>query len=211
MINGIAGLRSRPALAALDLEGVLIPEIWSAIAEAFDLPSLARTTREEGDYGLLMRQRLSILADAGLAWGELKPVIARIEPLPGALSFLNSVRGALPVVIVTDGFDLFVREAARSLELDAVLCHRLLLDESGRLVGWEPRIADSKRVAVRSFAGLGYWVRAAGDSLNDLPMLEEAESGFLFRPSEAALDAGAGRYAALETYEELEAALTCET
>ncbi|MGO8692495.1 MAG: bifunctional phosphoserine phosphatase/homoserine phosphotransferase ThrH [Rectinemataceae bacterium] len=199
-----------PLFAALDLEGVLIPEIWHALADAFGLPALMRTTREEADYGILMRQRLGSIEAAGLAWGDIAPVLARMEPLPGARAFLDRIRGRIPFAVVTDSFDLFVREAARGLDLDAVLCHRLVLGEGELMLGWEPRIPDSKRSAVRAFAALGYRVRAVGDSLNDIPMLEEAERGFLFRASEPAVAACGGRFGLLQSYEELERALLSE-
>jgi len=199
-----------PLLAALDLEGVLIPEIWHALADAFGLPALMRTTREEADYGNLMLQRLASIQAAGLVWRDIAPVLARMEPLPGARAFLDRIRGKLPFVVVTDSFDLFVREAARGLDLDAVLCHRLVLGRGGSMLGWEPRIPDSKRSAVRSFAALGYRVRAAGDSLNDIPMLEEADRGFLFRASDSAVAACGGRFGLLQSYEELAGALLSE-
>jgi phosphoserine/homoserine phosphotransferase len=191
------------ALAALDLEGVLLPEIWHAIAAAFGLPALLVTTREETDYGHLMEMRIAILKESRLVWDDLKPVLARMEPLLGADDFLSRLRGRMPFVVVTDGFDLFIREATRHLELDTVLCHSLELGQGGELVGWRPRIHDSKRAAARCFTALGYSVRAVGDSLNDIPMLEEAERGILFRPSEAAVAAGAGRFEVCSSYEEL--------
>jgi phosphoserine / homoserine phosphotransferase len=208
MIGSVASGRGGTVLAALDLEGVLIPEIWHAIAAAFGLPSLLVTTREEADYGRLMERRLAMLREAGLGWEDLRPVLAGMEPLPGAEVFLSRLRGRVPFVVVTDGFDLFIREAARRLELDTVFCHSLSLGAGGELVGWTPRIPDSKRAAARCFAALGYTVRAAGDSLNDIPMLEEAERGVLFHPSEAAIAAGAGRFEVCDSYEELERAFT---
>ena len=168
-------------MVVLDMEGVLVPEIWIAVAERTGVDALRRTTRDEPDYDALMRYRLDLLEDHGLTMSLIAEVIAGLEPLPGAASFLAELRAQRPVVLLSDTFEQFARALAPKLGYPVILCHRLEVDEaSDRIVGYRLRMPDQKRAAVESFRALGYRVVAAGDSYNDTSMLLAADSGFLF-------------------------------
>lgn len=172
--------RPSQTIVCLDLEGVLIPEIWVAIAESTGIEALRRTTRDEPDYDVLMGQRLRLLAENDLTMSRIEGVIAGLSPLPGARKFLDDLRDLTQVVILSDTFEQFGRPFMRHLGMPTLLCHRLLVDDD-HIVDYELRMDDQKRHAVEAFARLNYRVLAAGDSYNDTAMLSAAESGILFR------------------------------
>ncbi len=168
------------SLVTLDLEGVLTPEIWIAVAEKTGIPELRRTTRDEPDYDRLMRGRLELLARHGLRLSDIQRVIGTLTPLPGALDFLRALRAELPVIILSDTFEQFAQPLLRQLEWPVLLCHRLVV-ENDRVVDYRLRIPEQKQRAVAAFKLLNYRVIAAGDSYNDTAMLAEAHVGILFR------------------------------
>ncbi len=169
-------------VACLDLEGVLVPEIWIAVAERTGVPELRRTTRDEPDYDKLMRWRLGILDERGIRLPDIQSAIAALGPLPGAREFLDWLRERMPVVILSDTFQQFASPLMRQLGWPALLCHALEVAADGRVTDYRLRMADQKRAAVRAFRGLRLRVIAAGDSYNDTAMLSEADAGILFRP-----------------------------
>ena len=171
-------------VACLDLEGVLVPEIWIAVAERTGVPELRRTTRDEPDYDKLMRWRLAILEERGIRLADIQAAIASLGPLPGAREFLDWLRERMSVVILSDTFRQFAAPLMRQLGWPALFCHSLEVADDGRITGYALRMPDQKRAAVRAFRGLRLRVVAAGDSYNDTAMLEEADAGILFRPPE---------------------------
>lgn len=173
----------RQAIVTLDLEGVLVPEIWIAVAERTGIDALRRTTRDEPDYDVLMRGRLEILAANGLTMSLVADVISGLEPLPGARPFLDELRRACQVIILSDTFEQFARPLMEQLGMPTILCHRLRVVDD-RIVDYVLRQPDQKRHAVEALRGLNYRVLAAGDSYNDLAMLAAADRGFLFRAPE---------------------------
>ena len=166
-------------MVTLDLEGVLVPEIWIAVAEATGIEELRRTTRDEPNYDLLMRQRLALLAKHNLTMSAIAQVISTLHPLPGAKDFLDALRERTQVIILSDTFEQFGLPFMRQLGMPTLLCHRLIV-ENDRIVDFELRQVDQKRHAVEAFKALNYRVAAAGDSYNDTAMLASADSGFLF-------------------------------
>lgn len=170
---------TRQTVVTLDLEGVLVPEIWIAVAERTGIDALRRTTRDEPDYDVLMRGRLEILAAHALTMSLVEDVIAGLEPLPGARAFLDDLRERTQVVILSDTFEQFGRPLMRHLGMPTILCHRLVVEDD-RIVGYRLRQPDQKRCAVDALHGLQYRVIAAGDSYNDTAMLQAADHGFLF-------------------------------
>ena len=179
----VVAQQAHQTIVTLDLEGVLIPEIWIAVAETTGIPELRRTTRDEPDYDLLMRQRLAILDQHGLTMSAIEDVIATLKPLPGALEFLNALRDQTQVVILSDTFEQFGRPFMRQLGMPTLFCHRLIV-ENDRIVDFELRQVDQKRHAVEAFRSLNYRIIAAGDSYNDTAMLGAADAGFLFHAPE---------------------------
>ncbi len=175
--------QAHQTIVTLDLEGVLIPEIWIAVAEATEIPELRRTTRDEPDYDLLMRQRLAILDEHGLTMSAIENVISTLRPLPGALDFLNALREISQVIILSDTFEQFGRPFMRQLGMPTLFCHRLIV-ENDRITDFELRQVDQKRHAVEAFKALNYRIVAAGDSYNDTAMLTAADAGFLFHAPE---------------------------
>ena len=171
--------QAHQTIVTLDLEGVLIPEIWIAVAETTGISELRRTTRDEPDYDLLMRQRLTILDQHGLTMSAIEQVIATLRPLPGALDFLNALREISQVIILSDTFEQFGRPFMRQLGMPTLFCHRLIV-ENDRITDFELRQVDQKRHAVEAFKALNYRIVAAGDSYNDTAMLGAADAGFLF-------------------------------
>ena len=168
-------------MVVLDMEGVLVPEIWIAVADRTGVEALRRTTRDEPDYDALMRFRLDLLGEHGLTMSLIADVIAGLDPLPGAIEFLTELRSRRPVVILSDTFEQFAAALAPKLGYPVILCHRLEVDEaSDRVTGYRLRIPDQKQAAVEAFRSLGYRVLAAGDSYNDTSMLLAASSGYLF-------------------------------
>ena len=169
-------------IACLDLEGVLVPEIWIDVALRTGIPELRRTTRDEPDYDRLMRARLEILARHGLGLPDLQRVIAGMRPLEGAADFLAWLRERFQVLVLSDTFYEFADPLMAQLGRPTLFCHRLETDASGRLTGYRIRLPDQKRLAVEALHGLAFRVVAAGDSYNDTAMLAEADAGILFRP-----------------------------
>jgi phosphoserine / homoserine phosphotransferase len=163
----------------LDLEGVLVPEIWIAVAERTGIDGLRRTTRDEPDYDVLMRGRLDLLAEHGLTMSLVSDVISELVPLPGAVDFLDELRERTQVVILSDTFEQFAEPLMRQLGRPTILCHRLVVDHD-RIIDYCLRMPDQKRYAVEAFRSLNYRVIAAGDSYNDISMLVAADAGFLF-------------------------------
>jgi len=172
----------RPPLAAFDLEGVFLPEIWIAVAERTRLPELRRTTRDEPDYDKLMHYRMQILEREGLTLADIQAVIDTMAPLPGAVEFLTWVRSTMPTVIITDSFYEFVAPFLPKIGYPTVFAHTLQTDERGMLIDYRLRVRDGKRQAVDSFRALGFRTVAVGDSYNDTRMLGAADQGILFRP-----------------------------
>lgn len=169
----------KQTLVTLDMEGVLTPEIWIAVAERTGLPELRRTTRDEPDYDKLMRGRLEILDRHGITLPKIQAVIGGLQPLPGAADFLNSLRAEVPVVIVSDTFEQFAQPLLRQLGWPTLFCNRLVV-EGDRITGYRLRLADQKREAVRALQSIHYQVIAVGDSFNDTTMLAQADHGLLF-------------------------------
>jgi phosphoserine/homoserine phosphotransferase len=169
-------------IVCLDLEGVLIPEIWIGVAETTGIEALRITTRDEPDYDKLMRHRLEVLERHDLGLPAIQAVIDRLDPLEGAAAFLDWLREGFQVVILSDTFYEFARPFMRKLGWPTLFCHSLEVDAEGRLTGYRLRQSDPKRVAVRHLKGLNFRVIASGDSYNDTSMLAEADVGILFRP-----------------------------
>ena len=169
-------------VACLDLEGVLVPEIWINVAERTGIDALRRTTRDQPDYDLLMKQRLEILARSGLGLPDIQAVIGGLRPLDGAVEFLDWLRASFQVIILSDTFYQFAAPLMRQLGFPTLLCHDLEVGRDGRIVDYHIRLPDQKRLAVRAFHGLNFKVIASGDSYNDTSMLGEADAGILFQP-----------------------------
>jgi len=191
----------RQTIVALDLEGVLVPEIWIAVAERTGIEELTRTTREEPDYDVLMRYRLDLLDRHGLTMSLVEDVIGGLEPLPGAAAFLDRLRARTQVVILSDTIEEFARPLMRQLGWPSIWCHRLVVDHD-RITGYRLRLPDPKRAAVDALHGLNFRVIAAGDSYNDTSMLLAADAGFLFR-SPPAVAAEFPLLPALDDYDDL--------
>jgi phosphoserine/homoserine phosphotransferase len=192
-------------MACLDLEGVLVPEIWIAFAERTGIEELRATTRDIPDYDVLMKQRLGLLDQHNLKMDDIQAVIAELEPLPGALDFVDWLRERFQVVILSDTFYEFSQPLMRQLRWPTLLCHRLITDESGRVVDYKLRQKDPKRASVQAFHSLNYRVLAAGDSYNDTTMLGEADVGFLIHAPQNVI-AEFPQFQALNTLEELKVA-----
>jgi phosphoserine/homoserine phosphotransferase len=193
-------------MVTLDLEGVLVPEIWIAVAERTGIDELRRTTRDEPDYDVLMHGRLKVLERHGLTLRDIQEVIAGLAPLDGAVAFLEALRRRSQVVILSDTFEQFAQPLMAQLGWPTILCHRLVV-AGDRIVGYELRLPDQKRSAVQAFRGLRFRVVAAGDSYNDTSMLGAADAGFLFR-SPPNVRAEFPQFPAIDGYEELLAAIT---
>ena len=169
----------KQSIVVLDLEGVLVPEIWIAVAEKTKIPELRRTTRDEPDYAKLMRGRIEILDQHGLKLADIQKVIATLRPLPGALQFLRELRSLTQVIILSDTFEEFARPVLKQLDWPTLFCNRLII-EDGRIAGYKLRQEQPKKSAVTALKSMQYFVIAAGDSFNDVAMLKEADIGFLF-------------------------------
>jgi phosphoserine / homoserine phosphotransferase len=169
----------KQALITLDMEGVLTPEIWIAVAEKKGIDELRRTTRDEPDYDKLMQGRLAILDQHGLKLSDIQKVIETLELLPGARAFMDALRSQVQVLILSDTFEQFAAPFMRQLGMPTLLCHTLIV-ENDKIVNYKLRLPDQKREAVAAFKKLNYRVIAAGDSFNDTSMLKEADAGFLF-------------------------------
>ena len=195
-----------PRIICLDLEGVLVPEVWIAFAEATGIPELRRTTRDEPNYDKLMQGRLAILAEHNLTLKSIQDVIGTLLPLEGAKAFLDALREQEQLVILSDTFLQFAKPLMRQLGFPTIFCHELVVDDADRVVNYRLRLPDSKRQAVRHFRELGYTVHAAGDSYNDTSMLSAADRGVLFRcPDNVAAEFP--QFPRTQTYDELWRAL----
>ena len=196
----------RQSIVTLDLEGVLVPEIWIAVAEATGIDELRRTTRDEPDYDVLMRYRLDLLERHRLTLPRIQEVIGGLAPLPGAADFLAELRTRTQVLLLSDTFEEFAKPLMRQLGWPTILCHHLVVD-GDRIADYRLRMVDPKRAAVAALQGLGYRVVAAGDSYNDTSMLLAADAGFLFH-APANVVAEFPQLPALDGYDELLAAIT---
>ena len=175
-------------LACLDLEGVLVPEIWIAFAERTGIEELSATTRDIPDYNVLMKQRLGLLQQHGLKIDDIQDVISTLEPLPGAIEFIDWLRERFQVIILSDTFYEFSQPLMRQLHWPTLLCHRLVVDDSGSVVDYKLRQEDPKRASVKALHSLNFRVLAAGDSYNDTTMLAQAEAGILFCPPQNVIE-----------------------
>ena len=189
-------------ITCLDLEGVLVPEIWIAFAEASGIPELKRTTRDEPDYDKLMRWRIGILKEHGLGLKEIQETIEKIDPLPGAKEFLDKLRELGQVIIISDTFTQFAKPLMKKLGWPTIFCNSLEVDRDGMLCGIKMRCAHSKLTTVRALQSMGFETIASGDSYNDLEMILASKAGFLFRSTDR-IKADYPQLPAFETYNEL--------
>ena len=196
-------------VCCLDLEGVLVPEIWIAFAGASGIPELTRTTRDEPDYDKLMAWRMGILREHGLGLPDIQRVISTIDPLPGAKEFLDKLRAKTQVIIISDTFEEFAKPLMEKLGWPTIFCNSLEVDENGMLCGVKMRCEESKLTTVRGLQSIGFDTIATGDSFNDLYMIRASKAGFLFRTTEA-IAAANPDLPAYETYDELLAAFEAE-
>ena len=176
-------------IVCLDMEGVLVPEIWIAFSEASGVPELRRTTRDEPDYNKLMAYRLAILKERGLGLREIQATIARIDPIPGAKEFLDELRTLTQVVILGDTFEQFAKPLMAKLNWPALFCNTLEVADSGEITGYKMRCERSKLTTVKALQSCGFDTIAAGDSFNDLAMIQASKAGFLFKSTQAIKDA----------------------
>ncbi|MGB5812410.1 MAG: bifunctional phosphoserine phosphatase/homoserine phosphotransferase ThrH [Polyangiales bacterium] len=191
-----------PLIVCLDLEGVLIPEVWIAFAEKTGIEELKRTTRDEPDYDKLMQGRLEILDAQGFKLSDIQDVIGTMEPLPGAKAFLDELRKRTQLIILSDTFYQFATPFMAQLGQPTLFCHQLHVDDEDRVTGYELRLPDGKRKAVAALKNVGFRVHAAGDSYNDTTMLREADKGILFRcPDNVAAEFP--QFSRTEDYDEL--------
>ncbi len=193
-------------VTCLDLEGVLVPEIWIAFAEATGIPELKRTTRDEPDYDKLMKFRLDILKEHNLGLKEIQDVIATIDPMPGAKEFLDELRSFCQVIIISDTFTQFAQPLMKKLGWPTLFCNELEVAETGEVTGFKMRCDQSKLTTIRALQSAGLETVAAGDSFNDLGMIRASKAGFLFKSTDS-IKADNPEIPAFETYEELMAAI----
>ena len=191
-------------IVCLDMEGVLVPEIWIAFSEASGIPELRRTTRDEPDYGKLMNFRLGILKEHNLGLKEIQATIAKIAPLPGAKEFLDELRSITQVLILSDTFEQFAKPLMEKLNWPTIFCNTLEVADSGEITGYKMRCEKSKLTTVKALQSIGYDTIAAGDSFNDLAMIQASKAGFLFKSTEQIKK----DYPELPAYEEFSDLLT---
>ena len=191
-------------LVCLDMEGVLVPEIWIAFAEASGIPELRRTTRDEPDYNKLMHFRLNILKEHGLGLKEIQSTIATIDPLPGAKAFLDELRSITQVIILSDTFEQFAKPLYEKLNWPTIFCNTLEVAPTGEITGFRMRCPQSKLTTVKALQSMGYQTIAAGDSHNDLAMIQASKAGFLFKST----DQIKADHPELPAYEDFPALLT---
>ena len=189
-------------IVCLDLEGVLVPEIWIAFSEATGIPEFRRTTRDEPDYDKLMKWRINLLREHGLGLKEIQDTIATIDPLPGALEFMDQLREMTQVVILSDTFTEFAKPLMKKLGWPTIFCNSLVVSDDGFITDFTMRIENSKLSTVRALQSIGFETIAAGDSYNDLDMILNSQAGFLFRSTEK-IKADYPQLPAFETYDEL--------
>lgn len=193
-------------IVCLDLEGVLVPEIWIAFSQVSGIPELKRTTRDEPDYDKLMKWRLGILKEHGLGLKEIQETIANIDPLPGAKEFLDELRKVTQVIIISDTFSEFAGPLMAKLGYPTIFCNSLEVAPSGEITGFKMRIENSKLTTVKALQSIGFETIASGDSYNDLGMIRVSKAGFLFRSTEQ-IKKDNPDLPAYETFEELAAAI----
>lgn len=189
-------------IVCLDLEGVLVPEIWIAFAEASGIPELKRTTRDEPDYDKLMKWRIGVLKEHGLGLKEIQDTIAKIEPLPGAKEFLDELKSLTQVIIISDTFTQFATPLMKKLGWPTIFCNTLEVAPSGEITGFKMRCPQSKLTTVKALQSIGFETIASGDSHNDLGMIRASKAGFLFKSTEQ-IKKDNSDLAAYETYEDL--------
>ena len=193
-------------IVCLDLEGVLVPEIWIAFAEASGIPELKRTTRDEPDYDKLMKWRIGILKEHGLGLKEIQDTIAKIDPIPGAKEFLDELRSITQVIIISDTFSQFAGPLMKKLGYPTIFCNSLEVAENGEITGFKMRVENSKYTTVKALQSIGFQTIASGDSHNDLGMIQASKAGFLFKSTEQ-IKKDHPELPASETYDELMAAI----
>ena len=189
-------------VVCLDLEGVLVPEIWIAFSQETGIPELRRTTRDEPDYDKLMRFRMDILKEHGLGLKEIQETIAKIDPLPGAKEFLDQLRTECQTLILSDTFEEFAKPLMKKLDWPTIFCNSLEVDQDGTIIGYKMRCENSKLTTVHSLQACGYDTIASGDSFNDLGMIKASQAGFLFRTTDQ-IRADYPQYPAFEDYDDL--------
>ena len=193
-------------IVCLDMEGVLVPEIWIAFAEASGIPELKRTTREEPDYDKLMKWRIGVLKEHGLGLKEIQETIAKIDPLPGAKKFMDELRATTQVIILSDTFEEFAKPLMEKLGWPTIFCNCLEVAENGEILGHKMRCEQSKLTTVKGLQAMGYDTIAAGDSYNDLGMILNSKAGFLFRSTDK-IKADYPQLSAFEEYDDLLSAI----
>lgn len=193
-------------IVCLDLEGVLVPEIWIAFAKETGIPELEKTTRDEPDYDKLMNYRINILKEHGLGLKEIQETIAKIDPMPGAKEFLDELRSITQVIIISDTFSQFAGPLMKKLGRPTIFCNELEVAEDGEITGFRMRCEQSKFTTVKALQSIGYDTIASGDSHNDLGMIQASKAGFLFRSTDA-IKKDYPELPAYETYDELLAAI----
>lgn len=193
-------------IVCLDMEGVLVPEIWIAFAEESGIPELKKTTRDEPDYDKLMKYRLAILKEHGLGLKEVQATIAKIDPMPGAKEFLDELRSLTQVIILSDTFTQFAGPLMEKLGMPTIFCNTLEVADDGEITGFRMRIKDSKLSTVKALQSIGFETIASGDSYNDLGMIKASKAGFLFKSTDK-IKADYPELPAYETYDELLAAI----
>ena len=189
-------------IVCLDLEGVLVPEIWIAFAEASGIPELNRTTRDEPDYDKLMKYRIAILKEHGLGLQEIQDTIAKIDPLPGAKEFLDELRSITQTIIISDTFTQFAAPLMKKLGMPTIFCNTLEVADNGEITGFRMRIKESKLTTVKALQSAGFETIASGDSYNDLGMIKASKAGFLFRTTDK-IKADFPEYPAFEEFDDL--------
>ena len=193
-------------IVCLDMEGVLVPEIWIAFSEASGIPELRRTTRDEPDYDKLMQWRIGILKEHGLGLKEIQETIAKIDPMPGAKAFLDELRSITQVIILSDTFEQFASPLMKKLDWPTIFCNTLEVAANGEITGFKMRVEQSKLSTVKALQSIGYDTIAAGDSYNDLGMIQASKAGFLFKSTEQ-IKKDHPELPAFEEYDELLAAI----
>ncbi len=193
-------------IVCLDLEGVLVPEIWIAFAQETGIEELKKTTRDEPDYDKLMQYRIDILKQHGLGLKEIQETIAKIDPLPGAKEFLDDLRSKTQVIILSDTFTQFATPLMEKLGWPTIMCNTLEISETGEVTGFKMRVENTKYTTVKAFQSIGYNTIASGDSFNDLGMIQASKAGFLFRSTEQ-IKKDYPQYPAFESYDDLKAAI----
>lgn len=205
-MNGELFVMSDMNIVCLDMEGVLVPEIWIAFAEESGIPELKKTTRDEPDYDKLMKYRLAILKEHGLGLPEVQATIAKIDPMPGAKEFLDELRSLTQVIILSDTFTQFAGPLMQKLGMPTIFCNTLEVADDGEITGFKMRIKDSKLSTVKALQSIGFETIASGDSYNDLGMIKASKAGFLFKSTDK-IKADYPELPAYETYDELLAAI----